>query len=432
MTQKPIRGGSLPARAAVLALLLAAVPAGCISHSTGLMDEPPRPKAKVTLTASQFHDPQAVATHAGPAPATTGQSNGARTGPNGAQPVGAEETPAGTAPGNAAADSNHQSDTVPAVVSHAGLVGQVNGRPIYVSEFFAPIENELRILGRDKTREEFIIGAYDVIQRRLAELIKNELIYAEAQSALTENERVGLTYFLQQLEGDLTRDNGRGAADRRFREQKGLGVDEIIELERRRQLIRYKVQSEIEKRVIISWRDVQRYYRDHQAEFNPPASIQLRLLAVAADDAALRAEIEKSLADGYLFSSLAEQYSTILASRGGLMEPTLLSSGLADTALTAWPQVDAIARTLQKGEYGGPVVVGGRAIWVYVENHSDGAGRSLYDVQLEIQKKLYDERYREEERKYLADLFARGNMDDFDNMAILLLDIAMQRWAAPE
>ncbi len=428
MAKQRFGGGWMSARRAAMALVLGAALPGCISNSTGLMDEPPRPKARVTLSASQFHDPQAAAMHAEPAPTATPDGTAGTVEPGSAQQAVTGSIP----PTNLTAPANPIAETIPAVVSHAGLVGQVNGRPIYVSEFFAPIENELRILGRDKTREEFIIGAYDIIQRQLAELIKNELVYAEAEAALTENERVGIRHFLRQLEGDLTRDVGRKASDRRFREEKGLGVDEVIELERRRQLILYKVHSEIEKRVIVSWRDVQRYYRDHQAEFNPPASIQLRLLAVAADDAALRAEIEKSLADGYLFSTLAEQYSTILASRGGLMEPTVLGSGLADTALTAWPQVDAIARTLEKGQYGGPVIVGERAIWVYVENHSDGAGRSLYDVQLEIQKKLHDERYREEERKYLAELFARGNMDDFDNMAILLLDIAMQRWAAPE
>lgn len=77
-------------------------------------------------------------------------------------------------------------------------------------------------------------------------------------------------------------------------------------------------------------------------------------------------------------------------------------------------------------------MAGDLAVWVYVEQYADGTGRSLYDAQHEIENRLFQERYAEEERRYLSELFARGNMDDFDNMSYLLLDIALQRWAAPE
>ena len=410
--------------AAVLAAAITGSLGGCVSHDDRLVAPAQRPKVERTLSVSEFYNSSAKAEH---------PSN----------PMSPEEvaaTPEPSTPGGDGAATNASADpapggdkvALPAVVSHAGLVGQVNGRPIYVSEFFAPIENQLRILGTEKSRRDFIAEAYPLIKRQLAELVKNELVYAEAEASLTENERVGLRYFLDQLEGDVTRPRGRVAQNERMVAETGLGVDETIELERRRQLVMFKIQTAIRKRVIISWRDVQRYYRDHQAEFNPPASIQLRLLSIKADDPARRKEIEQSLADGYLFGTLAEEHSTMLASRGGLMEPVLLGQGIEGTSLTAWPEVDAVARTLKKGEYGGPVSVGDRAIWIYVENLEDGSGRSLYEVQHEIESLLFQERYREQEQKYLAELFARGNMDDFDNMSILLLDIAMQRWAKPE
>ncbi len=117
---------------------------------------------------------------------------------------------------------------------------------------------------------------------------------------------------------------------------------------------------------------------------------------------------------------------------GGLLDPMPLTQGLESTAITRWPEVDALARTLREGEFGGPVVNGDLAIWVYVENFEDGTGRSLYDLQHEIQERLANERFAAEQKKYLADLFARGNMDDFNNMTYLLLDIAIQRWARPE
>lgn len=412
------------------ALLCQTAFVGCVAKSSGLMAPAERPKPQRTLTASQF---QSSSSNAESGAADGADASAGHT--TSQAPPLVNATPSAKTPdtGSTGATAEELSvETIPAMVSHGGLVGQVNGRPIYVADFFEPIESQLRILGRDKSRREFITEAYPLIQRQLAEFIKNELVYAEAEASLTENERVGLRYFLQQLEGDITRPRGRQAQDARLREEMGLGLDEVIELERRRQLVLFKISSEIRKRVIISWRDIERYYRDHRAEFNPPASIQLRLLAVPADNAALRTEIQQSLADGYLFGTLAEQYSTMLASRGGLMEPILLNTGLESTALTAWPAVDEVARSLAKGEYGGPVVVGDRAIWVYVEDFADGSGRTLYDVQHEIEARLFQERFKEQEQKYLAELFARGNMDDFDNMSILLLDIAMQRWAKPE
>lgn len=391
----------------------------CAARESGLASMPPRPRAVRTISKSEFRAPSGGSEPA-PAPAVAA-----------ATAADAPLSPAPTQPGTDP-PAPAEAARIPVSVTHAGLVGQVNGRPIYVADFFEPIENELRIRGREKTRREFVQIAFPLIQRQLAELIKNELVYAEAEASLTENERIGLRYFIRQLESDVTRTRGRLAQEERLREETGLGVDEVVELERRRQLVLYKIQSEIRRRVIVSWRDVERYYRDHREEFNPPASIQLRLLTVPANDAARRRAVEQALADGFLFGPLAEEHSTMLASRGGLLDPTPLSGGIENTALTRWPEVDALARTLRQGEHGGPVVAGDLAVWVYVEQYADGTGRSLYDAQHEIENRLFQERYAEEERRYLSELFARGNMDDFDNMSYLLLDIALQRWAAPE
>lgn len=420
MLESENRGGWTPAGALTLTLAGALALVGCAGKPDSLAARPERPHASRTLSVADFRTEPAA-----PPAAVVGS---AAVGAQAQATASAVEAP----PTAEAAPTAETPIEPPAFVSHAGLVGQVNGRPIYVAEFFAPVENQLRIWGRDMTRLEFTAKAYTFIQEQLAELITRELVYSEAEASLTENERVGLRYFLQQLEADVTRTRGRVAQEQVLREEQGLGVDEVIELERRKQLVKYKIQAEIRKRVVVSWRDVERYYRDHYAEFNPPASIQVRILAVKASDAAKRAEIERSLAEGYLFSALAEEHSAILASRGGLLDPMPLTQGLESTAITRWPEVDALARTLREGEFGGPVVNGDLAIWVYVENFEDGTGRSLYDLQHEIQERLANERFAAEQKKYLADLFARGNMDDFNNMTYLLLDIAIQRWARPE
>lgn len=321
----------------------------------------------------------------------------------------------------------------PLIVS--GLVGQVNGRPIYVDEFFEPIASQLELLGREKTRREFVAEAYLLIGQRLRDLVINELVYAEALTMVTENQEIGLRYFLKQLEEDVTTSAGEGSrfrADQRLLEESGITVDELVEQEKRRQLIQFFIQKDIEKRVFISWRDIERYYRDNAEEFNPPASIQLRILTVPADDAPRRAAVEQGLADDLPFEYLAGQHGTTLASRQGLLPETPLPNGIENTPLTRWPSVDAVARTLAVGEHGGPVEEGDQLIWVHVEKHEDGAGRSLYEAQLDIQNKIHDQRYAEEQAKYLSDLFGRGNTDDLEEMSLSLLTVALRRWAAPE
>jgi len=329
--------GWLYGAAFAMAVAIAGSLGGCVSHDDSLVAPAERSKVERTLSVSEFYNESVKAEPA--AARVKPQSPGAAASGLGEAPTSATPPPADTPL------------VLPAVVSHAGLIGQVNGRPIYVSEFFAPIEDELRILGAKAPRRDFILEANSIILKHLAELVNNELVYAEAEASLTENERIGLRYFLQQFEGDVTRPHGRVALNEQLREERGLDVDEVVQLQRRQQLILFKIQSAIRKRVIVSWRDVQRYYRDHQAEFNPPASIQLRLLSIKAGDPARRKEIEQSLNDGYLFATLAQEHSTVLASRGGLMEPMLLTKGIEGTALTAWPEVDQLARTLKMGEH---------------------------------------------------------------------------------
>lgn len=319
----------------------------------------------------------------------------------------------------------------------AGLIGQVNGRPIYIDDFFQPIADYLANIGREQDYATFVQTAARLIKLRLDTVIDNELLLAEAQSLLTSSEQAGVRFLKERIRGQLILSYGgsEGEANRRLIEETGVGLDEQVEQYHRQILIRDKVIKQIDSGVSVTWRDIERYYESNEAEFNPPPSIQLRLILVRDADDDTVSTINRKLASLEPFESVAEQYSRYRPADGGLMgDPILLTGGIENTELTAWPEVDQGVRGLGEGEYAGPFMVGNNgttAVWAYVELFSDGQGSSLFESQAKI-KQLLEERQREDKRAaYYDKLRSRGNYDDKETMLIKLLEISIERWAPP-
>lgn len=317
----------------------------------------------------------------------------------------------------------------------AGLIGQVNGRPIYIDEFFQPIADYLANIGREQDYATFVQTAARLIKLRLDTVIDNELLLAEAQSLLTSSEQAGVRFLKERIRGQLILAYGgsEGEANRRLIEETGVALDEQVEQYHRQILIRDKVIKQIDEGVSTTWRDIERYYRDHERDFNPPPSIQLRLILVRNADEETIQSVNDALASGEPFESVAEQYSRYRPDKGGLMgDPILLTEGIESTELTAWPEVDEAVRTLGEGRYAGPLMVGAGgnlAVWPYVESFSDGQGTSLFEAQSQVKLLLEDQQREAKRAEYYERLRSRGNYDDKETMLIKLLEIALERWA---
>lgn len=317
----------------------------------------------------------------------------------------------------------------------SGLIGQVNGRPIFVSEFFEPIERSLEIAARDKSPRDFLREADQIVTDRLINIVQNELVLAEARAGLTTEQRQGVIAWLEQQRQEVTRRVGGGVrslTDRRLEEESGLGLEEQMKQLERSALVAQEIREEVDEHIVVDWRDVKRYYEEHPEEFSPDAGITLRLIRVEASDGNLIDTVEAELASGRPFEDVARRRSKVFASRGGLLERIALPNGLANTALTRWPEVDAKARELSVGTYGGPIISGPDALWVYVEQYSDGRARSLYEAQADIEAKLIREARAEGQTRYFQKLLARGNADSLDQMKEALMIIVVDRWVERE
>jgi len=320
-------------------------------------------------------------------------------------------------------------------VTVSGLVGQVNGRPIFVDEVFEPIADQLAIWGQEKSYRDFFRDAYGLIQQRLRTVVENKLLLAEAEIKLTPQQQEGLIKFLSGIrEGTILRGGGtETGTNRQLENEQGLTLDEHLQQVRRQILIREQVRSKIERRVVVTWRDVERYYRTHPEEFDPPASIQLRIIAAKPENTEKKKLVAEALAEGQAFEFVADQYSD-LSLPGGLFPKMELPDGIENAKVTNWPTVNKSIRSLKEGDIAGPFEVKNPdfAVWVYVEKYEDGSPIPLFDAQRGIEAKLRDIYFEDEAQKYFRQLRERGNYDDFDQMAQSLLAVALDRWAPPE
>src|SRR5690606_31929784 len=142
------------------------------------------------------------------------------------------------------------------------MVGQINGRPVYAAEFLSTLDDQLSAQAIDMSREEWIREASRVIQNQLLERIRDELLIAEFNASLTYEQRIGLFAFVEQIQqGIIDRDLGSAArADERLQDQENISLRGKAEAEFNREVVSEQLEREVNRKIQVSWRDIERYY----------------------------------------------------------------------------------------------------------------------------------------------------------------------------
>ncbi|HIB69093.1 MAG TPA: hypothetical protein EYO33_29405, partial [Phycisphaerales bacterium] len=109
-------------------------------------------------------------------------------------------------------------------------IGDVNGKPVFTSSFFSPIEDRLLAEAQRLSLNDWRASAGRIIAQRLDGIIADELLRAEALAALSPTQRVGLQAFLSNFRNNLLSENlgSSQLAERRILEQEGLTLDEAL------------------------------------------------------------------------------------------------------------------------------------------------------------------------------------------------------------
>lgn len=332
-------------------------------------------------------------------------------------PLGASSQPA-----------ERQQRSEPQRVVVDSLVGQVNGRPIFANEFFAPIEDQLLAIRRQVSSREFLSQATPIITEQLRQIVLNELFLAEAEAGLTEQEQQGLFAWMRHMRDVTIAESGgsRTATRQRLAEQEGVSLDDYIASRRDMVLIQQLRRDKIEPRVIVAWRDVQREYERRWEEFNPPATLKLTRIRIPSDDEDTIAQVNDRLAAGESFAAIAQSLDQPDGESWQSLE--MGPGGIDDIALAE--SIKSRIAGLEVGQTSEPFELGSSTWWLHIADIEQEAGRDLYDpqVQRQLSATLRNRRFNEEMNRYINTLFEQGVYDEIETMMTRLLEIAAVRY----
>ncbi len=307
------------------------------------------------------------------------------------------------------------------------MVGQVNGQPIYATRVFEPIQEQLAALGKQRPSRQFRLQAYQLIQGQLSQMILDALMIGEAQRDLSTQEQAGLDQLLAARRQELIRYWGQGSiavAESRLLEETGLNLKETLAQERQKLLVQRYMHQKLFPKIHVSRKDIERYYRDHYEEYNPPLRRALRLIRV--DSPAAADQIDQRLSQGQPFRQIASSpQNKYRHEDGGLM-----AEAIGNEVFGQAPLNDAMRR-LQAGEHSPRVQLEDAYWWVYVESIDPGDAKPLSQAQLEIESLLRRQQFQVLTQRYRQELIQTGSYNPVEEMSAALLEIAITRYYSP-
>lgn len=310
------------------------------------------------------------------------------------------------------------------------VVGQINGRPVYASEFFAPMDARLRSEAARLPPARWVEQTRQVVLSALRERMREELLLAEFQASLTREQRQGLLAFVGNLRQRLVAENlgSESLASSRLEEAEGLTLDEKIQQQRDTEIIRAQLTRAVGDRLYVSWREIELDYERNYDQYNPAPIARLRMIQVPAANAERVEQVRTALATGTPFAEVASSFSDFRASEGGLWTIGVEREGYAKTRIFAPEELNSVAIGLSPGQVSEPFAWANSTVWLHLEEIEQPPTKSLYDAQIEIHNRLRFQRWQEEEGEYYVRLFGRASVTDLDEMFSRLMEIATQRY----
>ncbi|MCP3902334.1 MAG: peptidyl-prolyl cis-trans isomerase [Planctomycetes bacterium] len=284
------------------------------------------------------------------------------------------------------------------------VVGTIAGYRIHASE----------LLGKDRpATHESALG-------RLRMIAINRVAVADAERALTDEQRAKLKTWTRTRRAEIVAELGEGdpaKADRVLRQRGEGGLDAYVRDLRERSLTSRRLRQVVDDRIVIVPDEVRREYRLRADEFRPPTTRSVRL--IRAIDTAAADRIDRALADGVPFAEVAESPDNAQRRRTPMQ---VIDGGLAE------PLASAVV-TLEAGQHSPRVEYRGGFAWVAVERIDAPAPVTLADATPAIEKDLRRRKGTELQRAYFEKLFTEaGHTAPFRDLeAMVRAALATQR-----
>jgi parvulin-like peptidyl-prolyl isomerase len=325
------------------------------------------------------------------------------------------------------------------------VVAEVNGTPIYANKILSLIHKPLDQKARELKPEPFRDYAAGLIQSQVQELINDEVLYAAAERAMTEDDKKTVeaitldwrTRQLTQAGGSLQVARSKAAAE-------GDDFDELAKQQYHRNMIELYRYRKLTPRVQVTIDDMRRYYEKHKdEEFTLHQAARFRLLEVSIAKAGSADAALKKVTD--LHTRATTGVTDFAAMCGNENDDTTLAKAKGDLGMKdkgslppPYDKVEAEVWALQPGQITNPIRSRDAFYLAKLEEVRPGHVRPFNEqpdgekasVQDEIKNKLSKEQFRELTVEIDARLRQDAIVRTDQEMLNLCLAMAMQRYAA--
>lgn len=308
-------------------------------------------------------------------------------------------------------------------------VGDINGRPIYAMDFLAPMADRLQAEAKKETPAKWMKFAEEEIRRELDAQIENELLVAEARESLTPEQRQGFFAFLEDMRANLYSENrgSRAAANKRLFDTEGVNEEQWLKSREEQALIRHQLSEQIDSKTVVSWREIRQAYELHYDRWNPPPTAHFNIIRVSDSKADTVERVTSALDRGESFLTLAASPDNEWKRADAGHEARRFKGEFNKAEFFGPEKLNEAARSLEPGQWAGPVPWGATSTWVFLER-IDRRSLSLFQAQLQIERTIREAKSTYRRKKYVERMKAQASITDVDEMTRRLLAIAAERY----
>lgn len=265
------------------------------------------------------------------------------------------------------------------------IVAQVNEDIITLSELNREVAEYRKDLETKYTGQQLEQLLQKAEQQALDNLINEKLMYQKGvELGFNSDVETKVSSEIQRLVKEL---NFKDTDElEKYFDQEGRSLKDYREEVKKQIIIHDVVYAFVDSRITVLTPEVEKYYKEHQAEYSTPEEVALSEILITGDgnsaEAEARAnEIYARLQKGESFTDLATQYSKgSTASKGGSIGTYLLSKLNADT-------VKAIAG-LKDGDVSKPQKIKEGVIIYRVDTRKVAAAFPLEKVRSDVKNQI--------------------------------------------
>jgi peptidyl-prolyl cis-trans isomerase SurA len=281
------------------------------------------------------------------------------------------------------------------------ILVQVNDEIITLSELNREMAQYRKELAAKYTGEQLEEVLQKAEKQVLETLIQEKLLYQKAaELGFGANVEARVSAYIQQLmkENNIKDTDELSTA----LEQQGFTLKDYREQLRKRIMRDDLVNELVGSRITLLTPEIEKYYKDHAAEFTTPEEVTLSEIIVASqgDDKGAESRANDLVGrhqKGESFSSLASQYSSgPTANKGGSIGTYVLAKLNPDT-------VSTIAN-VREGEVSKPQKIKEGYVIYRVDKRKPSYVRPLDEVKTEIRNQLYQRKFAPELERYINQL----------------------------